>query len=92
MQAFHSVILHREDDLPIQLEDRFVIPAEAPTYLDQDFSSETPHNYLMTIAPLGRGEHVVEAGQVGGGRHRRMLAQRHAGLTVQLDAGVRRRG
>lgn len=59
--AFHSRLVHFEDDRPIQLEDRFVVPQEAPTYLEQDFSTDTPHNYLMSIAPLGRGEHVVEA-------------------------------
>jgi GntR family histidine utilization transcriptional repressor len=60
-ELFHSRLVHYENDRPIQLEDRLVVPAEAPDYLAQDFSSRTPHDYLMEIAPLVRGEHVVEA-------------------------------
>ncbi len=60
-EAYHSLLVHYEDDVPIQLEDRYVNPAEARDYLDQDFSTETPNSYLSRVAPLTRGEHVVEA-------------------------------
>ncbi|WP_067821932.1 histidine utilization repressor [Nocardia inohanensis] len=60
-KAFHSVIVHFEDEDPIQVEDRYVSPAQAPGYLDQDFSVSTPNDYLSRVAPLTRGEHVVEA-------------------------------
>ncbi|UGT44426.1 histidine utilization repressor [Nocardia yamanashiensis] len=60
-KAFHSVIVHFEDDDPIQVEDRYVSPAQAPGYLDQDFATTTPNDYLSRVAPLTRGEHVVEA-------------------------------
>jgi GntR family transcriptional regulator, histidine utilization repressor len=59
--VFHSVLVHFEDDTPIQVEDRFVNPAEAPDYLAQDFTKLTPNDYLSRVAPLTRGEHVVEA-------------------------------
>ena len=59
--VFHSRVVHFEDRRAIQLENRFVVPAEAPEYLAQDFTTITPHSYLSSIAPLGRGEHVVEA-------------------------------
>lgn len=59
--VFHSRVVHFEDEVAIQLEDRLVNPELAPGYLDQDFARQTPHNYLSEIAPLGRGEHVVEA-------------------------------
>ena len=58
---FHSIIVHRENGLPIQLEDRYVSPAVAPAYLDQDFTAITPHSYLMQAAPLSEAEHVVMA-------------------------------
>ncbi|MBW8896826.1 MAG: GntR family transcriptional regulator, partial [Massilia sp.] len=35
---FHSLIVHDENGQPIQVEDRWVNPACAPAYLDQDFS------------------------------------------------------
>lgn len=60
-KAFHSVLVHFEDDVPIQVEDRYINPAEAPGYLDQDFTATTPNDYLSRVAPLIRGEHVVEA-------------------------------
>lgn len=60
-KVFHSLLVHFEDDVPIQVEERFVNPAEAPGYLTQDFTAVTPNNYLSEVAPLVRGEHVVEA-------------------------------
>ncbi|MEU5845071.1 histidine utilization repressor [Saccharopolyspora shandongensis] len=59
--VFHSLVVHFEDDIAIQLEDRHVNPGLAPDYLDQDFATQTPNSYLSRIAPLGKGEHVVEA-------------------------------
>lgn len=58
---FHSVIVHVEDELPIQLEDRYVNPAIAPFYLEQDFSQRTPNAYLTAIAPISRTEQFIEA-------------------------------
>lgn len=58
---FFSRIVHLSDGLPIQLEERWVNPKIAPRYLLQDFSETTPHDYLMSIAPLTRGEHTIEA-------------------------------
>ncbi|EHS51367.1 transcriptional regulator, GntR family with UTRA sensor domain-containing protein [Rhizobium sp. PDO1-076] len=61
LSAFHSVILHHEDEVPIQLEDRFVNPAVAPDYLGQDFRATTPNAYLTRIAPISHTEQFVEA-------------------------------
>jgi GntR family histidine utilization transcriptional repressor len=60
-RVFHSAILHYEDALPIQFEDRLVNPAVAPAYLAQDFSATTPNAYLSLVAPLAEVEHVVLA-------------------------------
>lgn len=57
----HSIILHEEDDVPIQLEDRFVNAGIAPDYLKQDFSRITPNAYLTSIAPILRTEQFIEA-------------------------------
>ncbi len=59
--VFHSLLVHYEDDVPIQVEDRVVDPAAAPGYLDQDFATITPNSYLSAVSPLVRGEHIVEA-------------------------------
>ena len=59
--VFRSVIVHYEDDQPLQVEDRYVNPAIAPEYLTVDFATVTTHEYLMRVAPLARVEHVVRA-------------------------------
>ena len=60
-RVFHSLLVHRDNDLPVQLEERFVRPDAAPAYLAQDFTRTTPHAYLMEAAPLSEAEHVIEA-------------------------------
>ena len=60
-ELFHSRLLHLENGLPIQLEDRYVNPAVAPDYMAQDFISMTPNAYLMQVAPLQSVEHIVQA-------------------------------
>jgi GntR family histidine utilization transcriptional repressor len=58
---YHSIIVHFDNDVPVQLEDRYVNPAVAPDYLDLDFTRTTPNEYLMRSAPLLAVEHVIEA-------------------------------
>lgn len=59
--VFRSVIVHCENELPLQLEDRFVNPALVPDYLSVDFGRATPNEYLCQIAPISDVEHIVEA-------------------------------
>ncbi len=61
MPAFHSLIVHRENGVPIQLEDRYVNAAIAPDYISQDFNRQTPSQYLSERFPLSEVEHIVEA-------------------------------
>ena len=58
---FHSIIIHYENNVPVQVEDRLVNAQLIPEYLSQDFRHTTPHIYLMNKAPVTEGEHVVEA-------------------------------
>lgn len=58
---FHSVVVHLENGLPIQVEDRHVLPELAPDYLTLDFRSQTPNAYLMRVAPLQRVHFEIEA-------------------------------
>lgn len=61
MTVFHSVLLHRENELPVQLEDRYVDPRYAADYLQQNFEKRTPFVYLTEIAPISEAEHTIEA-------------------------------
>jgi GntR family histidine utilization transcriptional repressor len=58
---FHSVIVHLENDIPIQVEDRWVNSAVAPEYIHQDFLIATPNEYLMAVAPLQGVNYSIEA-------------------------------
>jgi GntR family transcriptional regulator, histidine utilization repressor len=58
---FHSRVLHFENDEPVQLEVRWVNPAIAPGYAQQDFTNTTPNQYLVRVAPLQRVEYRIEA-------------------------------
>ena len=60
-EVFHSILVHRENGVPIQLEDRFVNPRWVPHYLDADFSQQTPNEVLVASCPISDVEHVVEA-------------------------------
>lgn len=58
---FHSVIVHKDGGIPIQMSSRFINPHIAPNYLDQDFNSMTPTEYLLDLAPISAVEHIIEA-------------------------------
>ncbi|RDV26054.1 histidine utilization repressor [Alteromonas aestuariivivens] len=60
-QLFHTSIVHRENGVPVQLEDRLVNPQWAPEYLQQDFSVTTANEYLSIVAPLTEADHTIEA-------------------------------
>lgn len=69
---FHSVVVHQEDDVAVQLEERFVTPFFAPRYLEQDFSSVTTARYLEASAATTEVEHTVSSIRPDG-KTRRML-------------------
>lgn len=60
--VFHTRVVHHEDGVPLQAEDRYVNPAAAPGYLDVDFEAITPTRYLLTVAPLWEASYSIEAG------------------------------
>ncbi|ASM48609.1 GntR family transcriptional regulator, histidine utilization repressor [Pseudoalteromonas espejiana DSM 9414] len=59
--VYRSVLVHNENDKPLQVEERFVNPDLAKGYLQQDFTTLTPHEYLSSVAPLTQARHTVEA-------------------------------
>lgn len=59
--VFHSICVHREDGVAVQLEDRWVNPAVAPDFAAQDFARRPPTEYLLAAVPLDDVEHVVDA-------------------------------
>ena len=59
--VFHTLIVHYENGVALQCEDRYVNPACAPAYLQQDFSQVTPTHYLLQVAPLWEAQYAIEA-------------------------------
>ena len=59
--VYHSLIVHKDDGVPIQLGCRHINPLIAPDYLNQDFTTITASEYLLQHAPVSAIEHVVEA-------------------------------
>lgn len=57
---FHSLIVHSEDGVPVQLDDRWVNATLAPAYPDQDWDAARPDDYLAHIAPTPHGSCTVE--------------------------------
>jgi GntR family transcriptional regulator, histidine utilization repressor len=60
-QVFHTLIVHHENGVPLQCEDRYVNPACAPDYLAQDFAQTTPTHYLFDVTALWRAQYSIES-------------------------------
>jgi len=59
--VFHTLIVHFEDDLPLQCEDRYVNPACSPSYLENDFTRITPTQVLFRTTALWRAQYSIQA-------------------------------
>ena len=60
-RLFHIVVVHEENGVPVQLEDRHVNATLVPDFLAQDFTAVTPTAYLLAALPVDELEHTVEA-------------------------------
>ncbi len=60
-KVFHTVLVHLENGIPIQHEDRYVNPMAAPDFLQTDFTCFTPAHHLLTCAPLTDASYQIEA-------------------------------
>ena len=62
-EVFHTLIVHFEDGVALQCEDRYVNPACAPGYLGADFTQMTPTQWLFQHTALWRAQYNIEAGR-----------------------------
>ena len=60
-RLFHIVMTHFQDEMPIQVEDRYVSPALVPDFMHVDFTQVTPTEYLIEQLKPDEMEHIVEA-------------------------------
>jgi GntR family transcriptional regulator, histidine utilization repressor len=59
--TYKVVIIHLENDSPIQLEERYVNAELVKDFLKQDFTKITSHEYLSSVAPLTEADTTLEA-------------------------------
>ena len=58
---FHIVVVHYQDEVPIQIESRYVNPAVVPEFMQVDFNHTTPADYLISTIRPDEMEHIVQA-------------------------------
>ena len=54
-------MVHLENGVPLQFEDRYVNPRLAPDYLSVDFSKTTPTRHLLDVVPVTSAAYSIEA-------------------------------
>ncbi len=58
--VYHSILVHMNNGTPVQYAQRFINPRVAPDYIHQDFTTITPSDYLLKVAPISEAEHIIE--------------------------------
>ena len=60
-RLYHCLMLHFENGVPVELEERYVNPSLVPDFIDQDFADETPSGFLIRTMPYSRADHRISA-------------------------------
>jgi len=60
-EVFHSIVVHFENNVPLQCEDRYVNPLCAPGYIDADLTTTTATHYLFEHTALWQADYAIEA-------------------------------
>lgn len=60
-ELYYLNIVHYQNELPIQLESRYVNPELMPDFLSQDFTQQTSTAYLVSQFQPDEMEHIVSA-------------------------------
>jgi GntR family histidine utilization transcriptional repressor len=72
MGLFHVLLVHEENGLAVQIEDRWVNAALVPDFLNRDLATTTSTAWLLKALPVDELEHIVEA-SVPSPEERRLL-------------------
>lgn len=59
--VFRSYMIHRQNGLPVMLEDRYVNPTIVPRYLDQDFTQKNSESYFRSEFTMISHDHQLSA-------------------------------
>ena len=88
--VFHTLIVHFENGVALQCEDRFVNPACAPDYLKADFSRITPTHYLLEVAPHWQAQYSIAAGSPSAREAKLLDIRPHAPCLIIVRRTVNR--
>jgi GntR family histidine utilization transcriptional repressor len=58
---FHAMVLHHEDDSPVELEDRLIAPRFLPDAMTIDLANQTMFSRLMFVRPYREGSETLRA-------------------------------
>ena len=61
VQVVHLICMHYADGAPYQLEDRWINAAALPQALDQDFTTQSPNEWLVATVPFSDVEISFQA-------------------------------
>lgn len=61
IRVAHSIVVHFDNGIPVQVEERFVNSELVPDYEQQDFAVMTTYDYLQRSTPMTEVEHVISA-------------------------------
>jgi GntR family histidine utilization transcriptional repressor len=88
--VFHTLIVHFENGMPLQCEDRYVNPACSPGYLAADFTQTTPTQVLFDTTALWRAQYAIESVPAGVDEARLLgIAPRDACLVITRSTYTR---
>ena len=60
-KIFVSKMIHKENNVPVRFDIRYIKPSLAPKYINQDFKNITPSEYLQKNCPVQKVENTIEA-------------------------------
>ena len=60
-KIFMSKMIHKENDVPVRFDIRYIKPSCVPAYLEQDFKTITPNEYLQEVCPVKKVHNSIEA-------------------------------
>lgn len=60
-KIYESQLIHKENDVPVRFDIRYILPKIAKDYIKQDFKDFTPNEYLQKHCPAEKVENSIEA-------------------------------
>lgn len=63
-KIYLSEIIHKENNIPVRFDIRYIRPCVAPDYINQSFKNITPFEYLKKQNPPKKSENTIEASLV----------------------------